>query len=305
LLVVLVLVVPAVAFGLAAAILAAKLPRAVPASPGAIKPTARAVERELRKDTRLAALLRRRTDPAELTGLLMTLALAAVALCVAAFGVLVYMVGDDSGLASFDAGIDRWASANSSGFAEALLDVFTNLASTLVVVVLAVVILVFEHWRAPSRALPLFLLLVLAGQGLLVELIKEIVDRARPAAGIAGGLGPSFPSGHAATAAACFAAFALVLSRRRGLRAQSWLVGVAVGLAVAVATTRVLLSVHWFTDAVAGLAVGWAWFSLCALAFGGRLLHFGAPVEVAVRAEALEATTERAHPRDKVRAESE
>ena len=48
-----------------------------------------------------------------------------------------------------------------------------------------------------------------------------------------------------------------------------------------VAGTRVLLGVHWLTDVLAGLAVGWAWFALWSIAFGGRLLDFGAPAELA------------------------
>ena len=32
---------------------------------------------------------------------------------------------------------------------------------------------------------------------------------------------------------------------------------------------------------MAGLALGWAWFAVCAIAFGGRLLRFGAPAEAA------------------------
>jgi membrane-associated phospholipid phosphatase len=48
---------------------------------------------------------------------------------------------------------------------------------------------------------------------------------------------------------------------------------------VGVACSRVLLGVHWLSDVIAGLAFGWAWFGICAIAFGGRFLVLGAPVE--------------------------
>jgi undecaprenyl-diphosphatase len=66
------------------------------------------------------------------------------------------------------------------------------------------------------------------------------------------------------------------------------LTGAGVGIAVAVASSRVLLDVHWVTDVIAGLALGWAWFAICAMAFGGRILDFGAAVRVAERAAAPE-----------------
>jgi undecaprenyl-diphosphatase len=61
--------------------------------------------------------------------------------------------------------------------------------------------------------------------------------------------------------------------------------GLAAGIAVGVAATRVLLDVHWLTDVIAGLSLGWAWFAVCAIAFGGRILRFGAAVETAQVAE--------------------
>ena len=63
---------------------------------------------------------------------------------------------------------------------------------------------------------------------------------------------------------------------------RALLAGTAGGIAVAVASSRVLLDFHWVSDVVAGLMLGWAWFALCAIAFGGRRLHFAEPLEQAL-----------------------
>jgi hypothetical protein len=39
--------------------------------------------------------------------------------------------------------------------------------------------------------------------------------------------------------------------------------------------------VHWASDVVAGVLLGWAWFVVCAIAFGGRRLQFAEPIEKA------------------------
>ena len=95
---------------------------------------------------------------------------------------------------------------------------------------------------------------------------------------------PRSRAGTPPTAAAFFAALALLAGRRRSASAQAVLVGVAVGIAVAVASSRVLLDLHWVSDVIAGLALGWGWFAVCAIAFGGWMLRLGAPVEQAAAA---------------------
>jgi membrane-associated phospholipid phosphatase len=146
-----------------------------------------------------------------------------------------------------------------------------------------------------------FLITATVGQTLMSNLVKELVDRVRPTANpIAHTLGPSFPSGHTTGAAACFAAFALVLGRGRSRNVQSLLAGAAVFIAVAVAASRVLLGVHWLTDVIGGLALGWGWFALCSIAFGGRLLRLGAPIEAATRVSEASTRTSTSAPPDPV-----
>ena len=78
--------------------------------------------------------------------------------------------------------------------------------------------------------------------------MKALVSRDRPAISqLTGFSGSSFPSGHAAAAAATFAIIAPLMGwgRRRGVR--NAIAGAAAGVAVLVAGSRVMLGVHWFT----------------------------------------------------------
>jgi membrane-associated phospholipid phosphatase len=152
------------------------------------------------------------------------------------------------------------------------------------VVIVGAVIALAEIGRTRSRWIVPFLLAVVVGDKLLTDTIKHLVDRVRPDLNpIAATLGPSFPSGHSSTAAAFWAAAALVIGRWCGRRGRAVLVGLAVGIAVGVAASRVLLDVHWLTDVIGGLALGWAWFAACAVGFGGRVLRFGAAAQTAAR----------------------
>ena len=257
------------------------------------------VAHELERHTRWQRALAR-VDPSTETGLLLTFGLIILVVGGVVLGGLALLVRTNSDLLRVDRSIAPWGEQHMTSLASSALDFVTSFGSTGVIVGFAVAVFVVEMVRRPSRWLPVFLIAVCLGQTLLSTQVKELVDRIRPTANpIAHTLGPSFPSGHTTGAAACFAAFALVLGRGRSRNTQAVLAGAAVFVACAVAASRVLLGVHWLTDVLGGLALGWGWFALCSIAFGGRLLRLGAPIEAAERFNEAAARTSpsgRPHP---------
>ena len=181
-----------------------------------------------------------------------------------------------------DNAVAGWSFDHRTPLSTSGLHAITELGSIQVVVGLSLVLAAIDFHRTRSRWALLFLLTVMAGMELLTLGVKDLVGRVRPALDpAAASLGPSFPSGHSATSAAFYAAAALILGRTLQQGRRQRLIGLAVGIAVAVAASRVLLDLHWLSDVVGGLALGWGWFALCAGMFGGRLLRPTAAVDIA------------------------
>jgi undecaprenyl-diphosphatase len=243
------------------------------------------VRKEVRRHPRLAAAVSTRFDPTTLAGLALTTAAAVVVIGAAAFGVVLLMVRNHLGFADFDLSAARFAAHHATPTSTRVLRYVTQLGGAVVLVPVALVVCAVAARRHGLVATAAFLTLTVGGQFGVADVVKWVVDRARPDIDrLTGFSGPSFPSGHATASAACFAAFALLFGVGRSPRVQATLAAVAVALAAGIACTRVFLGVHWLTDVLGGLALGWTWFALCSIAFGGRLLHFGAPAEDVQRA---------------------
>jgi membrane-associated phospholipid phosphatase len=277
------------------------LARRYPATAAAEAP-ARAASGKLAEEAAhrpwLSNLLRTRLDPSTATGLALTLALVVAILGGLVLGALAYLMRTNAALVNIDNSVGQWEFDHASPLSTHGLHAVTQLADTYTVIALIAIVSVVEYLRLPNRWIPVFLVTVVVGEIVLVNVIKQALDRVRPAFDpAAASLGPSFPSGHSATAAATYAAVALVLARRRAPVTRALIAAGAVAIAVAVATSRVMLGVHWLSDAIAGLAFGWAWFAVCAVAFGGRLVSFGAPVEAATKAVEQERTSVAVQPR--------
>jgi membrane-associated phospholipid phosphatase len=262
------------------------------------KPPGGEVAEELARSARLRRYLRRRFDPGTATGLALTVALVLIFLAALAFGLVADMVTSRSGLYRFDASAAAFGADHATDRSTDVLLGITQLGGTIVVVAIALAVGLLEWYRRRRWTVLAFMLTVIWGQNLIANGIKLLVHRERPPVPhLADSSGWSFPSGHTAAAAATYAALALLFGRGRRWPVRAWLGTAAAAIVVAVASSRVLLGVHWLTDVTAGAALGFAWFAVCSIAFGGTLLRFGATAERVREAARHEETSRTGGPR--------
>jgi undecaprenyl-diphosphatase len=268
-----------------AGLIAWRYPPSSTPGPSSTIEAARELGQSARTHPRLRKLIAQRFDPDVATGLALTAALIVVIGGGVLFAVLAYLIRSHAHLLGIDNGVARWGDRHATATSTHVLNAVTQLGSISVVIGLCVVLAIAETLRQRRVWVLLFIVAVIGGEEILTPTVKQLAGRVRPAFNPAAAtLGPSFPSGHSATSAAFYATAALLIGRWRPRSVRAVLAGLAVGIPVAVAATRVLLDVHWLTDVIAGLALGWAWFAVCAIAFGGRILRFGAAAETVARA---------------------
>jgi undecaprenyl-diphosphatase len=111
-----------------------------------------------------------------------------------------------------------------------------------------------------------FLLLSVAGAGILVWLVKVLVRRPRPAGPDVHVLervnGFSFPSGHVVSYVALFGFLAyLVVIKARSPVLHWGVVSLCLALLVLIGPSRIYLGAHWTSDVFGGYLLGGLWLS--------------------------------------------
>ena len=247
-----------------------------PAGPDSTPPPRSRLAERLERFPKLAEFVARRLDRTSAGGLLLTVGILALVGIGAVVGAIFDMVDDEDGFASFDLSVAEYGANNPDSFTVQLADLMTHLGGTRIVIAITIVVAAWGWWRYKSFQVALFMITVAAGQAIINNGLKWMIDRDRPdIAQLAPWSGSSFPSGHSAAAAATYfgAAYVLTLRSRRSIKAVAF--AAAAFIAIAVAATRAVLGVHWLTDVIAGFSVGFAWFLICVAIFGGQFMELG------------------------------
>jgi undecaprenyl-diphosphatase len=123
---------------------------------------------------------------------------------------------------------------------------------------LSIAFLLLRRWKRPYDDVAL--LVIAAGSAVLPIVTKLIVARPRPTVENLSHLTSlSFPSEHTTQAAAVYLTIAIMLSKGLNRGWRELVLVVAVLIALEVAWSRVYLGVHYPTDVIAGLLLGWGW----------------------------------------------
>lgn len=167
------------------------------------------------------------------------------------------------GVTELDEAVAKWAAANVAARHVGPLKVVTHLGGTEVAVTAGITAGLIARVKRQSWRPALELAVVIVGQNLAHNLVKRLSNRSRPRGPHHSFFsGTSFPSGHTTTAAAAWPAIAAAAAHENSFaRTASLAIGPMVG------STRVLLGVHWLSDVIAGLVLGWGWLAGTRAAF--------------------------------------
>jgi undecaprenyl-diphosphatase len=217
-----------------------------------------------------------RLTPGAGLGLELTTMLAGLA--VGGFAFL--LIGDTirtgglGGLSGADAAMAELSRDLRTGWLVDVARVVTDLGTSLVI---GVLVAVTAAWAAFKRR-RLDAATLVAGFGLsvlAVHLAKASYNRPRPTASLVDTVLSSFPSGHAAYVVSLVACATVLVRAGSGWAVRFAAILVAAGLVVVVATTRVYLGAHYFTDVLGGIALGvavWCAVGVAAL-IAARVRH--------------------------------
>jgi undecaprenyl-diphosphatase len=150
-----------------------------------------------------------------------------------------------------------------------VMEWFSWLGSTLVVIVIAALILIFLAFVLGHRKELLLYLAVMGGAPLLNIILKSLFQRERPDIHrLAEEGGFSFPSGHSMAAFALYGILTYLLWRHvRSRTGRTILVAIGSLIVISIGISRVYLGVHYPSDILGGYSASGVWLGLMIGAF--------------------------------------
>jgi undecaprenyl-diphosphatase len=172
---------------------------------------------------------------------------------------------------SFDSAIIGAVQGRETAALTSLAKAFSWIGSTVGVVAISIVIMLFLGLRLGHRKQLAMFVASVGGAALLNGILKSGFQRERPSLmRLIEETGYSFPSGHSMAAFALYGALAYLLWRHVGNRGgRIVLIGLCSLVILCIGLSRIYLGVHYPSDIIGGYLASGVWLGLCIEA-----LHF-------------------------------
>lgn len=166
---------------------------------------------------------------------------------------------------AFDDAVMRWMGAHQIPWLKTAMVQLTALG-TAVVVMMVVFVAALFLWLTKHKHSAALLLATTSVGIILNGMLKDVFHRTRPQIFPWGtdAFTSSFPSGHAMSAAVVYGTVAYLAARLQRTRlARTITIAIALILVVLISLSRVYLGVHYPSDTLAGVTIGFAWAGFC------------------------------------------
>ncbi|WP_245902272.1 MULTISPECIES: phosphatase PAP2 family protein [Gracilibacillus] len=166
---------------------------------------------------------------------------------------------------------DVMESARDTWF-HSLMETITELGSVPILTIATIVLVSYLFLFKKRKWEAIFFGINMVGISLLTKGLKLIFQRDRPEILMQyDGTGFSFPSGHSTGSIAFYGFCIYLVARSRWKSRTKWLCNSVLSLLIVlIPLSRTVLSVHYFTDVLAGVSLGLAWLLVCI--FGLQIL---------------------------------
>ncbi|MCM3341400.1 phosphatase PAP2 family protein [Paenibacillus sp. MER TA 81-3] len=161
---------------------------------------------------------------------------------------------------------DTVRSVASPSFTE-FVTIITHLASSHIIIPIALVLAAVLAFILKRRWDAMSLFIALIGSSLFNEVMKHLIQRARPAdwEHWVQASGYSFPSGHSMVSMSFYGMLGYIiwLHLKEQGKPAAYVLVLTLLLIVCIGLSRIYLGVHFVTDVIAGYAAGAAWLLAC------------------------------------------
>jgi undecaprenyl-diphosphatase len=179
------------------------------------------------------------------------------------FALLAIAVKGTEGLLAFDEAVISFVQGLEAPALTSIMRFFTYVGDTIPAIIIALVALILLYRIQKDRSELILFVIVVAGTPILVSLLKNFFQRARPEFHRLVEIGGySFPSGHSMNALAIYGMITFLFWRHIPTRlGRSMLILSSSVFILMIGTSRVYLGVHYPSDVIGGYLASGFWLS--------------------------------------------